>query len=311
MQTRDTHVEHFATNADLRGEGSTMSDQTQLDSPSSETIPAYRSVARSISERILNGELPVGSPLPSEAALAQALRINRSTVREAIRALEEGGMLRRRPGGKRLFVSAPRHSEVANRMKAAMVLQEMSFLELWEAMLCIEPAVTAAAAVRITETELNLLEENVERTRHAMAHAKGLVALDVEFHTILAAASRSRTLQLCREPIGQVFYPAFLRLVLRLNVGERCCSRISRCSMVCARAMTPRRGCGWKSTSSISGAAMNWPVSIFRNRLAGSVTPRSAGQADECGWKGCRDGCGTHRQHSHQTGCLHKDRIRS
>ena len=106
-----------------------MSEQTQLDEPSSEVIPAYRSVARSISERILNGELPVGSTLPSEAALAQALGINRSTVREAIRVLEEGGMLRRRPGGKRLFVSVPRHSEVASRMKAAMVLQEMSFLE--------------------------------------------------------------------------------------------------------------------------------------------------------------------------------------
>jgi|AmaraimetFIIA100_FD_contig_81_1957146_length_1182_multi_3_in_0_out_0_2 DNA-binding FadR family transcriptional regulator len=198
-----------------------MSEQTQLDAPLSETIPAYRSVARSISERILNGELPVGSTLPSEAALAQALGINRSTVREAIRVLEESGMLRRRPGGKRLFVSAPRHSEVASRMKAAMVLQEMSFLELWEAMLCIEPALAAAAAIRISEAELNLLEENVDRTRYAVAHAKDLVALDVEFHTILAAASRSRTLQLCREPIGQVFYPAFLRLVLRLNVGER------------------------------------------------------------------------------------------
>jgi GntR family transcriptional regulator, transcriptional repressor for pyruvate dehydrogenase complex len=198
-----------------------MSEQIQFDVQSGQAIPAYRSVARSISEKILNGTLPVGSQLPSESALAQTLGINRSTVREAIRALEESGMLRRRPGGKRLFVSAPRHSEVANRMKAAMVLQEMSFLELWEAMLCIEPAVTAAAAARITEVELNQLEENVDRTRHAVTHAKDFVALDFEFHTILSKASRNRTLQLCREPIGQVFYPAFLRLVLRLNVGER------------------------------------------------------------------------------------------
>ncbi len=198
-----------------------MSEQIQLDVQSNEAIPAYRSVARSISERILNGALPVGSALPSESALAQTLGVNRSTVREAIRVLEESGMLRRRPGGKRLFVSAPRHAEVASRMKAAMVLQEMSFLELWEAMLCIEPAIAAAAAERITEAELNLLEENVDRTRHAVKHAKDLVTLDFEFHTILSAASRNRTLQLCREPIGQVFYPAFLRLVLRLNVGDR------------------------------------------------------------------------------------------
>ena len=198
-----------------------MTEQTPLEAQARQTVPAYRSVARSISEQILNGSLPIGSALPAESALAQTLGINRSTVREAIRVLEDSGMLRRRPGGKRLFVSAPRHAEVASRMKAAMVLQEMSFLELWEAMICIEPAIAAAAAARITETELKALEDNVARTRHAVAHAEDLVALDVEFHNILAAASRSRTLVLCREPIGQLFYPAFLQLVLRLNVGER------------------------------------------------------------------------------------------
>ena len=130
-------------------------------------------------------------------------------------------MLRRRPGGKRLFVSAPSDTEVATRVKAAMVLQEMSFLELWEAIHCIEPAIAAAAAIRISNAELDLLEENVDRTRHAAAHSKDLVALDSEFHAIIASASRSRTLQLCREPIGQLFLPACLRLVLRLNVVER------------------------------------------------------------------------------------------
>ena len=88
-------------------------------------------------------------------------------------------------------------------------------------MLSIEPAITAAATMRTTEAELNLLEENVDRTRRAAAHAKDLVALDVEFHSILCAASRSRALQLCHEPISQLFYPVFIRLILRLNVFER------------------------------------------------------------------------------------------
>lgn len=198
-----------------------MTEQVDLDFQASETVPVYRSVANTIGERILSGELPIGSGLPSETSLAQTLGVNRSTMREAIRVLEENGMLRRRPGGKRLFVSAPRDAEVATRMKAAMVLREMSFLELWEAMHCIEPAITAAAALRISDAELDLLEENVDRTRHAAAHSQNLAALDLEFHTIIAAASRSRLLQLCREPIGQLFYPSFLRLVLRLNVVER------------------------------------------------------------------------------------------
>jgi len=198
-----------------------MSEQAEVDFPASEAIPVYRTVANTIGERILSGEWPIGSGLPSETALAQTLGVNRSTVREAIRVLEENGMLRRRPGGKRLFASAPSDTEVATRVKSAMVLQEMSFLELWEAMHCIEPAITAAAALRISDTELHLLEENVDRTRHAAAYSKDLIALDYEFHTIIASASRSRTLQLCREPVGQLFYPACLRLVLRLNVVER------------------------------------------------------------------------------------------
>jgi GntR family transcriptional regulator, transcriptional repressor for pyruvate dehydrogenase complex len=197
-----------------------MTDQSDL-ALGNESIPAYRSVANTIGGRILSGEWPVGSGLPSETALAQTLGVNRSTMREAIRVLEENGMLRRRPGGKRLFVSAPREAELATRMKTAMVLQEMSFLELWEAMLCVEPAMSASAALRISDTELDLLEENVERTRHAADRSQNLAALDLEFHTIISGASRSRLLQLCREPIGQLFYPSFLRLVLRLNVVER------------------------------------------------------------------------------------------
>jgi GntR family transcriptional regulator, transcriptional repressor for pyruvate dehydrogenase complex len=186
-----------------------------------EIVPAYRSVANTIGERILGGKWPIGSGLPSETRLAETLGVNRSTVREAIRVLEENGMLRRRPGGKRLFVSAPTDIEVATRVKAAIVLQEMSFLDLWEALHCIEPAITAAAALRISDAELHTLEENVDRTRRAAAHSEDLLAFDFEFHAIIANASRSRTLQLCREPIGQLFYPAFLRLVLRLNVVER------------------------------------------------------------------------------------------
>ena len=185
-----------------------MTEQAELDFQAREALPVYRSVANTIGERILGGEWPIGSGLPSETALAQTLGVNRSTIREAIRVLEENGMLRRRPGGKRLFVTAPSDTEVAVRVKAAMVLLEMSFLELWEAMHCIEPAIAAAAAIRISNAELDLLEENVDRTRHAAAHSKDLVALDSEFHAIVAGASRSRTLQLCRAPIGQLFLPA-------------------------------------------------------------------------------------------------------
>ena len=186
-----------------------------------EVVPAYRSVARTIADRILRGEWPVGHSLPSATTLAEIIGVNRSTMREAIRVLEENGLLRRRPGGKKLYVSAPADADVASRVKAAMVLQEINFLELWEAMLCLEPAIVQATALRISDAELDQLEENVDRTRHALANSQDLARYDFEFHAIVANASRSRALLLCREPIGQLFYPAFLQLFSRLNSGER------------------------------------------------------------------------------------------
>jgi GntR family transcriptional repressor for pyruvate dehydrogenase complex len=106
-------------------------------------------------------------------------------------------------------------------MSAALVLREISFLELWESMRCLEPTLAAGAAVRITSAEIGALDANIRRTREMLANQQSLVSLDIEFHDIIAEASRNRALQLCREPISQLFYPAFLKVFARLNAGER------------------------------------------------------------------------------------------
>jgi GntR family transcriptional repressor for pyruvate dehydrogenase complex len=183
--------------------------------------PAYRLVAKMIEAKILSGEWAVGTGLPSESSLADSLGVNRSTLRESIRVLEQTGLVRRRSGGKQLFVSAPRGADISARVTAAMVLREMTFLELWEAMNCLEPALCEAAATRIEPGEIAALEDNVRRTREAVAAKERLVELDIEFHNIIARASRNRALELCREPISQLFYPAFLQVFSRLNAGER------------------------------------------------------------------------------------------
>lgn len=47
---------------------------------------------------ILSGKFKPGSRLPSEAELIDMLRVSRTTVREALRSLEEGGLILRRHG---------------------------------------------------------------------------------------------------------------------------------------------------------------------------------------------------------------------
>jgi GntR family transcriptional repressor for pyruvate dehydrogenase complex len=195
--------------------------QSDLATASLRNEPAYRSVVRSIESKIMSGQWSVGDRLPAETAMAADFGVHRSTVREAIRVLEQNGLVRRHEGGKLLYVTAPREADISSKITAAIVLHEISFFELWESMRCFEPLLAECAARRIDDETLDVLQANVEKTRAAFEDKQNLVQLDIEFHQIIARASRNRALQLSRQPISELFYPAFLNVFSRLNAGER------------------------------------------------------------------------------------------
>src|SRR3546814_10129471 len=74
--------------------------------PKLKRVPAYRVVAEALVEEVLQRRLPPGSQLPSETDLAEQFGVNRSTVRESVRLLEEAGLVQRRPQ-KRLVITRP------------------------------------------------------------------------------------------------------------------------------------------------------------------------------------------------------------
>lgn len=185
-----------------------------------EAQPAYQLVALGIERRIMEGVYKVGQQLPSELDLAKQLGVNRSTVREAIRVLEQNGLVFRK-SARRLVISVPREEDLASRVSQAMILHEITFLELWETMLPLEVRAAELAAGRATDEEIGRMAENLRQTAECLEHERKLVALDIEFHLLVAKASRNRALLLAREPIGLLFYPAFYQVMSRLNAKDR------------------------------------------------------------------------------------------
>ncbi|RIX68935.1 winged helix-turn-helix domain-containing protein, partial [Acidovorax cavernicola] len=86
------------------------------------SVPAYKVVADEIERLIVSGELRSGDPLPTEIELSESFGVNRSTVREAIRLIEQEGMLERREG-RRLFVCLPGLYDLASRATRMLMLQ--------------------------------------------------------------------------------------------------------------------------------------------------------------------------------------------
>jgi GntR family transcriptional regulator, transcriptional repressor for pyruvate dehydrogenase complex len=185
------------------------------------SFPAFRAIAADLEQKVLSGELPLGTALPSEQELAARFAVSRSTIREAIRLLEQMGLIRRAEGRNRLRISAPRDSDIGSRLKASLILQDTTYEHLWEVMSAFEPACARAAARRATAAELDRIADNIRRTEAALSNARDLVELDIEFHALVAAATGNRALQIGRESVGDLFYPAFIQVMTRLNAGPR------------------------------------------------------------------------------------------
>jgi GntR family transcriptional regulator, transcriptional repressor for pyruvate dehydrogenase complex len=162
-------------------------------------LPAYRVVSNAIEQRIMDGQLQFGEKLPTETEMAQDFGVNRSTVREGIRLLEQRGLVKRK-AGRRLFVALPRYDELGSREERALILRRVSFLELWEISMVLEPAIARMAAERITDEQLSAVDRNLQQTRLSIESGKSLVDEDIEFHILIATATRNEAMVLTQEP---------------------------------------------------------------------------------------------------------------
>lgn len=182
--------------------------------------PAYKALSTEIERQILGGALKPGDALPSEQDLAVQFGVNRSTVREAIRLLEQEGLLVR-GAGRRLQVALPGLYDLTPRTTRALMLEQVTFRELWEVAVLLEPAAARLAATHASDAALDELEENVAQTAACVARGEPYTELDVAFHAVVSRASQNRVLMLAREPVGLLYRPTLTRLQAVLSQAGR------------------------------------------------------------------------------------------
>lgn len=177
--------------------------------------PAYKAVSAAIERAILDGSLAPGAALPTEQELAERFGVHRSTVREAIRQVEQEGLLQRREG-RRLFVVLPGVQELAPRAARALLLQRTTFRELWELSLLLEPPAARLAARQRDDGDLAALQDNLASATRGDGDDPTQVQLDVEFHALVGRATHNHALMLAREPIGLLYRPTLTPIFERL-----------------------------------------------------------------------------------------------
>jgi len=182
--------------------------------------PAYRVVFDTIEKLIMTGKLKPGDILPTETDLAEQFDINRSTLREGIRLLEQNGLVVR-GGAKRLTVSVPHIVDLTSRISSALILHDVTFRELWETYIVLEPALAKLAAANATQEIINKLEDNLEAMIACGEDTDRFNELDYEFHDLVAEAADNRPMLIARQPISILMMPAAHAILPRLKTYDR------------------------------------------------------------------------------------------
>ncbi|WP_214367267.1 FadR/GntR family transcriptional regulator [Pseudonocardia sp. H11422] len=161
-------------------------------------------IARELANHIVEAGLVAGSVLPTEREMIESFDVGRSTIREALRLLETRNVITLRPGpGGGPVVRRPRPEDLSEALTLILQFEAASLDDVMEARRALEPTIARLAASRITEADLEIMDETVRLVLQA-PDPEVFQEQNRIFHATLARAARSVVLQVFVESLGCV-----------------------------------------------------------------------------------------------------------
>ena len=151
----------------------------------------FQDVVEQIQETILSGKLKPGEMLPAERELKEVLQVSRGTLREALRVLEQKGLIEIKLGvGGGAVVQDMSYDQMNESLALLIRYQKVSLQHLSEFRVGVEGRVTALAAARATPADVIRLKSMLEQAREFVekgsAFQKEFVEVDKQIHLALA-----------------------------------------------------------------------------------------------------------------------------
>jgi len=172
-------------------------------------------VAARIRSEIKSGRLTVGSRLPAERVLSEQLGVSRGALREAMRTLENAGILRLEKGvNGGAFVQNKSSDAIVSGMLDMYSLGGIEPRHLTQARILCESAVISLACAMATPADFDRLNENIESAEAAgrTGDASARIRQHLEFHRLLTGITKNPLLMVIMDSILEVLV-RFLRTI--------------------------------------------------------------------------------------------------
>ena len=183
---------------------------------------AFEACVEQLATAIRLGVYPVGSTLPPERDLAERLAVSRATLREAMAALRQAGLVETTRGRGGGTVVTPRaRGSFARKAARLTPRQRQDWHDALEFRRVVEPGAAAlAASMRLGEADLDRLREARDLVTAATRPVEHRQA-DSRFHLTLAALTGSTRLIGAVTSVQSALHEMLMSIpVLEANIGH-------------------------------------------------------------------------------------------
>jgi GntR family transcriptional repressor for pyruvate dehydrogenase complex len=151
----------------------------------------FEDIVRQIRRLIKSGKLKAGDKLPPERDLAQAFKVSRASVREAIRVLESSGLVGTRVGDG-TYVETSSVENLVKPLATVVVGGRESLMEIFAVRKMFEPYLAYLAAEKATVDEVLELKRILSDQRKKIGNRGLVTEIDYSFHLFLAKMAKSK-----------------------------------------------------------------------------------------------------------------------
>jgi len=146
-----------------------------------------------IGRLIAEGALKPGDTLPSERDLSEMLKVSRTSVRQALKALDVLGVLEISPGS-RTFLNKSISKLLINPLKFMTLLHDVTTSELFGTRKIIEVALAKLAALNANKADINKMKNTLKIAEDNLNNPRNYVLVEMEFHDDIFKAAGNRVL---------------------------------------------------------------------------------------------------------------------
>ncbi|MDR0387878.1 MAG: FadR family transcriptional regulator [Treponema sp.] len=163
----------------------------------------YEEVVEMIVQRIRSGILTVGQKLPPERVLAEEMRVSRTSLREALRALESMGYIYSVTGGGN-YVNSVSLEHVLSPL-AAMVAQDKKLaIDIIEVRQHLEVHMAGLAAKHATKQQIAQMYSAILNMQSEVETGGNGIEGDNQFHLEIARASQNKAFAIIVELVAEL-----------------------------------------------------------------------------------------------------------